>query len=63
MHLRVNLNGNVEVVIPVGFNRSYIPDFVEKNHPWIAKTMLRLEKKFSLKIDKRLARQTQTSAT
>jgi|SaaInlStandDraft_7_1057024.scaffolds.fasta_scaffold58243_2 predicted metal-dependent hydrolase len=48
MHLRVNLNGNVEVVIPVGFNRSYIPDFVEKNHPWIAKTMLRLEKKFSL---------------
>ncbi|MBD2329338.1 SprT family zinc-dependent metalloprotease [Alkalinema sp. FACHB-956] len=40
--LRMSLDGNLEVVIPIGFDRSTVPAIVAKHQTWIDKTQTKL---------------------
>lgn len=43
MRLKVSLLGEVEVVIPKGFDRNRIAPFVARNEEWLRKTIVRIE--------------------
>lgn len=42
--LKVSFQGNLEVVVPSGFDPEAIPDILEKRRSWITKTLKRIEK-------------------
>ncbi|MDB9525532.1 SprT family zinc-dependent metalloprotease [Oscillatoria sp. CS-180] len=42
--LKVSFQGNLEVVVPQGFNPKEIPDILERRRGWITKTLKRIEK-------------------
>ncbi|MDX2214233.1 MAG: SprT family zinc-dependent metalloprotease [Oculatellaceae cyanobacterium bins.114] len=41
--IKVSHSGDVEVVVPKGFDQRHIPDIVQRRRDWIAKTIQRIE--------------------
>ena len=40
--IKISVVGEVEVVVPVGFDRAQLPELLEKRRDWIEKTRSRL---------------------
>lgn len=43
--IKVHLNGNIEVVIPPGFDPAQVPDILQKRRAWLWHTMAQIERK------------------
>ncbi len=43
VNIKVSQKGEVEIVVPIGFNQQRLPDIIRQRQPWITKTLQKVE--------------------
>ena len=53
VNLKISMDGELEVVIPRGFNRKHIPDILQKKQAWIKRATKRATERREHRVDDR----------